>query len=89
MAQPASQWDLTPQHATTDLGKRVPRVVAQVLAARGLNTTDKLRLFLDPPHSLPYSPLRLPGMDSALQRVYSAWNRARGWVFLVTSTWTG
>ena len=75
MAQPINQWQLTPERPTPELDKRVPRVVAQVLAARGVDTSEKLRLFLEPPHRLPYSPLRLPGMESALPRLFSAVER--------------
>ena len=44
--------------------------MVQVLLARGINSTEKLRFFLEPPHRLPYDPLRLSGMDRALQRLY-------------------
>ena len=75
MAQPISQWQLTPERPTPELDKRVPRLVAQVLAARGVDTSEKLRLFLEPPHRLPYNPLRLPGMELALPRLFSAVQR--------------
>ncbi len=41
---------------------------------RGIDTSEKLRLFFDPPHRLPYDPLRLAGMDTALRRLYRAVN---------------
>ena len=31
-----------------------------------------LEQFLNPPHKLPYDPLRLAGMDQALRRIYLA-----------------
>jgi single-stranded-DNA-specific exonuclease len=43
-----------------------------MLLHRGIDSPEKLRLFLEPPHTLPHSPLRLAGMDLALQRLYRA-----------------
>ena len=43
--------------------------LAKVLAARGVETEQQLRLFLNPPHRLPYCPMRLSGMEAALRRL--------------------
>jgi single-stranded-DNA-specific exonuclease len=45
------------------------------LIGRGIDTTEKLHLFLGTPHRLPYDPLRLSGMESALRRLYQAIGR--------------
>lgn len=50
-------------------------MVARVLVNRGIDTAEKLRFFLEPPHSLPYNPVRLMGVDRALQRLYRAINQ--------------
>jgi single-stranded-DNA-specific exonuclease len=50
--------------------------MAKVLLKRGIDTAEKLRLFLEPPQRLPYDPQRLAGMDRAVQRLYRAINRA-------------
>ena len=50
----------------------LPPAIAKVLVRRGVDTDDKLRMFLDPPQRLPYAPLRLVGMERALRRVYQA-----------------
>ena len=47
----------------------VPAPLAKVLAARGVETEQQLRLFLNPPHRLPYCPMRLSGMEAALRRL--------------------
>ena len=41
---------------------------------RGIDTPQSLSAFLDPPHKLPYDPLRITGMDIALKRLYAAVN---------------
>ncbi len=50
----------------------LPPPLVPVLLGRGIDTAEKLRLFLHPPHNLPYDPLRLAGMDLAVQRLYRA-----------------
>jgi len=45
-----------------------------VLVRRGIDTPQKLANLLDPPHRLPYDPLRIPGMDTAVRRLYAAVN---------------
>jgi single-stranded-DNA-specific exonuclease len=46
--------------------------MVQVLLNRGVNSAEKLTFLLEPPHKLLYNPLRLSGMDLALQRLYQA-----------------
>lgn len=41
--------------------------IIRVLSARGIDSAEKLRLFLNPPHRLPHCPMRLDGMEAALQ----------------------
>jgi single-stranded-DNA-specific exonuclease len=75
MPQPAKQWNLPPDPEdaeTAGLPADLPRGLAQVLLARGINSREKLRFFLEPPHRLPYCPLRLSGMEPALQRLHRA-----------------
>ena len=50
----------------------LPPPLVPVLLGRDIGTAEKLRLFLHPPHNLPYDPLRLAGMDLAVQRLYRA-----------------
>jgi len=52
----------------------VPPAIAQVIARRGIDTPQKLSALIDPPHKLPYDPLRITGMDIALRRLYAAVN---------------
>jgi single-stranded-DNA-specific exonuclease len=56
----------------TDPASDLPPPLARVLAARGIETEQQLRLFLNPPHRLPYCPMRLSGMDAALGRLRQA-----------------
>ena len=72
MLQSQKTWQLTPPAATPWLPPDVPPALGQVLLARGIDTAEKLHLFLEPPHRLPYDPLRLPGMAPALRRLYQA-----------------
>ena len=76
MAPAAAQarWQLPPPVAVDPLVPRVPPPVAQFLIRRGIDTPQKLDAFLNPPHKLPYDPLRLPGMDAAVRRLYKAVN---------------
>jgi len=60
--------------AANGLSGHVPSAIAQVLVKRGIDTLDKLNTLLDPPHRLPYDPLRIAGMDTALKRLYAAVN---------------
>ena len=47
----------------------VPSSLARTLIARGIETEQQLRLFLNSPHRLPYCPMRLSGMEEALRRL--------------------
>ena len=72
MSGGAKQWGLPPPVSANSLPAHLSPAAIKVLVRRGLDTAEKLRLFLDPPHGLPYDPLRLTGMDRALQRLYQA-----------------
>ena len=67
-------WSLPPILDISALAEQVPTAIAQILAKRGIDTTQKLNALVDPPHKLPYDPLRISGMDIALRRIYSAIN---------------
>ena len=67
-------WSLPSPLPTSGLSAKVPPVIAQVLVKRGIDTPQKLAALLDPPHRLPYDPLRINGMDIALKRLYAAIN---------------
>ena len=68
----AKQWDLPAPVKDHSLPSHLPLAIAKVLQHRGIDTAEKLRVFLEPPQRLPYDPLRLAGMDKALQRIYQA-----------------
>ncbi|MDA1127370.1 MAG: single-stranded-DNA-specific exonuclease RecJ [Chloroflexi bacterium] len=65
-------WSLPSALGDHNLSDNVPAAIAQVLVKRGIDTPQKLASFLDPPHRLPYDPLRIAGMDDALKRLYAA-----------------
>ena len=67
-------WSLPSAPAANGLSGHVPPAIAQVLVNRGVDTPQKLAALLDPPHRLPYDPLRIAGMDTALKRLYAAAN---------------
>ena len=73
-AAPAASWLLPPLASADNLGSGVPAPIARLLVRRGIDTQQKLKAFLEPPHRLPYDPLRLPGMEIALRRLYRAVN---------------
>lgn len=75
MIPAAKRWDLPPPTPAHTLPRDLPRAAVAVLLRRGIDTADKLRCFLQPPHRLPYDPLRLYGMDRALPRLYQAMRR--------------
>ena len=75
MAEGVKQWELRPLVTVHALSRDLPPLVVQVLVGRGIDTAEKLRLFLDPPHRLPHNPMRLKGMDLALPRLYRAINQ--------------
>ena len=65
-------WSLPSGIATDALVGHVPPAIALILAKREIDTPEKLRAFLVPPHKLPHEPLRITGMEIALKRLYSA-----------------
>lgn len=71
-ADTVKQWDLPGLPSNHSLPAGVPSAVAQVMLRRGMDTEEKLRVFLNPPHKLPYDPQRMMGMDRAVQRLYQA-----------------
>ncbi|PKB70932.1 MAG: single-stranded-DNA-specific exonuclease RecJ [SAR202 cluster bacterium Io17-Chloro-G6] len=74
MAGGEISWSLPSALHANGLSGQVPPAIAQVLVKRGFDTPQKLAALLDPPHRLPYDPLRIAGMDTALQRLYAAVN---------------
>ena len=71
----SKKWRLKDIPETHTLPPDVPPPLVPVLLGRGLDTAEKLQMFLRPPHSLPYDPMRLAGMDRAVQRLYLAVER--------------
>jgi single-stranded-DNA-specific exonuclease len=71
----AKRWDLPPPSPTHSLPQDLPPAAVAVLLGRGIDSGEKLRGFLQPPHRLPYDPMRLGGMDRALPRLYQALRR--------------
>ena len=67
-------WSLPADLETDALSGHVPPAIARVLVRRGIDTPQRLSALLDPPHKLPYDPLRITGMDIALKRLYAAVN---------------
>ena len=67
-------WSLPFVLDVNGLSDRVPPAIAKVLVKRGIDTPQKLSSLIDPPHRLPYDPLRIAGMDTALRRLYAAVN---------------
>ena len=70
VGETVKRWDLPGLPSNHSLPADVPAAVAQVMLRRGLDTEEKLRVFLNPPQKLPYDPQRLMGMDRAVQRLY-------------------
>ena len=71
----AKRWDLPHPVKDHSLPSDLPSAVVKLLVHRNIDTADKLRVFLDPPQSLPHDPLRLAGMDRALPRLFQAINQ--------------
>ena len=69
----ATRWIFPPPADTSSLPDTVPGPAARVLVSRGIDTAQKLNLFLDPSH-LPYDPSLLPGMEAAVSRLRRAVN---------------
>ncbi|HEU0020734.1 MAG TPA: single-stranded-DNA-specific exonuclease RecJ [Dehalococcoidia bacterium] len=72
MIQTERNWHLPPETSRGGLPAGIPQPIVQVLLNRGVNSAEKLTFLLEPPHKLPYNPLRMSGMDLALQRLYQA-----------------
>ncbi len=72
MTTSATTWQLPNEAPPKTLPAFVPSPIAQALFNRGVDTAEKLQSLLNPPQRLPYNPLRLGGMDLALQRIYQA-----------------
>ena len=72
MTQAERNWHLPPEASGGALSAGIPLPIIQVLLNRGVNSPEKLTFLLEPPHKLPYNPLRMSGMDLALQRLYQA-----------------
>ena len=75
MAGPAKKWQLPPPVKSNTLPVDLPAAMVQILLAQGIDSREKLRFFLEPPHQLPHDPLRLPGMERAIRRLYQAVSR--------------
>ena len=75
MAVPSKKWQLPPPVKSHGLPVGLPAAAVQVLLGRGIDSREKLQFFLEPPHRLPHDPLRLPGMDRAIRRLYQAVSR--------------
>ena len=66
------QWklkDLSGVEENHTLPAGLPPALVRILLARGIDSAEQLQCFLQPPHHLPYSPLRLSGMEAALRRL--------------------
>ena len=68
----AKRWELPQPVSDHSLPSDLPPVAIKVLLRRGIDTTEKLQNFFDPPDSLPYDPLLLDGMEAAVKRLYQA-----------------
>ena len=75
MAGGAKRWNLPPPVQDHSLPSDLPSAIVKVLIRRGVDSAERLRIFLEPPQRLPYDPLRLAGMDQALRRLYKAIDR--------------
>ncbi len=68
----AKRWVLPQTVTDHSLPSGLQPAAIKVLLRRGIDTKEKLETFFDPPHSLPYDPMRLEGMEAALKRLYQA-----------------
>ena len=68
---PTTSWLIPDEPDVSGLRERVPPLVARLLFARGITTTDQLESFLNLSH-LPHDPLLLPDMDRAIPRLRAA-----------------
>jgi single-stranded-DNA-specific exonuclease len=72
LGRPRTRWRLRDPSARENGIAGFPRIVATVLAARGVTTRAQADLFYKPHLASDYDPLLLPGMREALQRTRSA-----------------
>lgn len=72
MSRYSRRWQLPAANPVPPEMASLPPPLARILRGRGIDTMAKLRCFLEPPHQLPYNPLRLSGMAAALQRLTAA-----------------
>ncbi len=68
---PTTSWLIPDEPDVSGLRERVPPLIARLLFARGITTTDQLESFLNLSH-LPHDPLLLPDMDRAIPRLRAA-----------------
>ncbi|PKB66709.1 MAG: single-stranded-DNA-specific exonuclease RecJ [SAR202 cluster bacterium Io17-Chloro-G4] len=68
----AKRWELPQPISDHSLSLDLQPAAIKVLLRRGIDTPEKLKNFFDPPHRLPYDPMRLEGMEAALKRLYQA-----------------
>jgi len=64
------QWklkDLPSEGRRHTLPGNLSPAMVRLLLSRGIDSGEKLTLFLNPPHRLPHCPMRLDGMEAALQ----------------------
>lgn len=66
------RWRLRDPYAHLNGIPRFPRIVATVLAARGITTREQADLFYKPHTMTAHDPLILPGMKEAIRRVRQA-----------------
>lgn len=69
---PKPRWRLRDPYAHQNGIPRFPRIVATVLAARGITTRAQADLFYKPHLAPDYDALELPGMNEAISRVRAA-----------------
>ncbi len=67
----APRWLIPSEPDISGLPDSVPRIVARILASRGIDNAEKLEKFLNLT-GLPHDPRLLPGMDSAVTRLRRA-----------------
>jgi single-stranded-DNA-specific exonuclease len=70
--RPAARWRLRDPFAPEKGIANFPKVVATVLAARGITTRPQADLFYKPHLAPDHDPLHLPGMHEAIERVRRA-----------------
>ena len=56
-------------------GKKIPKVIVQILKNRGYDTPEKIEDFFDPSLSKMHNPLLIPNMEKAIERIMQAKNK--------------